>query len=237
MVFSKKQTITKRKYVRRPYKKKVQRRPRQYKQTGVQGRAGIGLPETKMVSLTYCETITLTPGTATPINYTFRMNDIYDPNYTGTGHQPLGRDEWAQLYEKYEVTSAMLKARYYWANSVTGGGAGQAYHVGCTFDTGPAIATLYSTRQEKLKGHAKLLVSDLSKTVNLTEKFNANQWFGDKSVSVPIDIGTSPATAVVCFANLWAQTADGASGEQAAYVDVRIEYKVRLTNPKEILGS
>jgi len=37
--------------------------------------------------------------------YQFRMNSVFDPNSTGTGHQPLGFDQLAALYLRYVVKS------------------------------------------------------------------------------------------------------------------------------------
>ena len=36
--------------------------------------------------------------------YEFNYNSIFDPNQTGAGHQPMGRDQWAGLYTRYLVT-------------------------------------------------------------------------------------------------------------------------------------
>ena len=33
----------------------------------------------------------------------FKVNSIYDPDLTGIGHQPLGRDTWAGIYDYYKV--------------------------------------------------------------------------------------------------------------------------------------
>lgn len=33
----------------------------------------------------------------------FRLNSIFDPDYTGTGHQPFFRDMWASQYDYYSV--------------------------------------------------------------------------------------------------------------------------------------
>jgi len=42
----------------------------------------------------------------------FRLNSIYDPDYTGAGHQPYGFDTYELLYSRYRVFSAswVLKA-------------------------------------------------------------------------------------------------------------------------------
>lgn len=35
--------------------------------------------------------------------YSFRVNSLYDPNYTGGGHQPGGYDQLTAIYNKYRV--------------------------------------------------------------------------------------------------------------------------------------
>jgi hypothetical protein len=32
------------------------------------------------------------------------MNSLFDPNRTGTGHQPIGFDQWMAFYNRYRVT-------------------------------------------------------------------------------------------------------------------------------------
>lgn len=58
--------------------------------------------------LRYCEQLTFNPGSASSSNNTFSINGCYDPNITGTGHQPYGFDEYcaagaAGPYNRYTV--------------------------------------------------------------------------------------------------------------------------------------
>lgn len=47
---------------------------------------------------------------ASATNYqSFRGNSIYDPDYTGVGGQPTGRDQWASLYQEYVVLGSKIK--------------------------------------------------------------------------------------------------------------------------------
>nr|QXP07587.1 MAG: putative capsid protein [Arizlama virus] len=56
------------------------------------------------IKLTYSELGALTYGGAgTAAAYQYISNALYDPNYTGGGHQPLGFDQWAAFYNKYRV--------------------------------------------------------------------------------------------------------------------------------------
>lgn len=66
----------------------------------------------------YCETIALTSGTETNVAvYNFSANSLYDPNVTGVGHQPMGRDEVAALYQNYHVSGGEIEVTYYSAGS------------------------------------------------------------------------------------------------------------------------
>lgn len=62
-------------------------------------------PNSKMVRHKYVDTVTMSvagaPGVAQL--YQFRANSMYDPDYTGVGHQPMFRDEMAAQYKHYTV--------------------------------------------------------------------------------------------------------------------------------------
>lgn len=85
------------------------------------------------VRLTYAENyihnIQINAGTA---DYqVFMTNSIFDPNNTGTGHQPLMRDLWASQYDYYAVLACHYKIRMYNASGqdpvtyTAAGGSGQ----------------------------------------------------------------------------------------------------------------
>lgn len=42
-------------------------------------------------------------------DYSFRLNSLFDPDLTGIGHQPMGRDQLAQFYNRYRVFAASWK--------------------------------------------------------------------------------------------------------------------------------
>ena len=49
----------------------------------------------------------LTPGAAVA-SYVFRGNSLYDPDYTGTGHQPRYYDQLTPIYGRYKVLSSAI---------------------------------------------------------------------------------------------------------------------------------
>lgn len=44
--------------------------------------------------------------------YTFRCNDLYDPNVTGAGHQPMGFDQLMGLYTKFTVLKSKITIKF-----------------------------------------------------------------------------------------------------------------------------
>lgn len=46
-------------------------------------------------------------------DYIFRLNSLYDPNETSTGHQPYGFDQLAALYRNYKVNAVLINVQFY----------------------------------------------------------------------------------------------------------------------------
>lgn len=61
------------------------------------------IPDGEIVHLKYYETFVMDVVAGAPQIYAFRLNSLFDPNLTGVGHQPNGRDQLALLYGKYIV--------------------------------------------------------------------------------------------------------------------------------------
>lgn len=75
-----------------------------------------GIPVSKNVVLRYAETFTLSTGTAGVVGTVQDMilNSLYDPNLTGTGHQPYLYDTYQAQYASYRVNTC--KVELLWGN-------------------------------------------------------------------------------------------------------------------------
>lgn len=68
-----------------------------------------GVSKTARAKLRYCEEVSLSSnGISTVTRYVFAVNSLFDPNVTGTGNQPVGFDEWMNLYNLYTVVGGQM---------------------------------------------------------------------------------------------------------------------------------
>lgn len=72
------------------------------------------LPQHRVVRMRYCESFNVT--TTTVANQfagpTLCCNNLYDPNYSSTGHQPYGYDQMKALYNAYNVLYAKITVTF-----------------------------------------------------------------------------------------------------------------------------
>lgn len=71
-------------------------------------RLGTIVPARCMVKMPYYEEFSVAVGAAAYADYTFSLTSIFDPNTTGTGHQPRGHDQWASFYNYYRVRKVTI---------------------------------------------------------------------------------------------------------------------------------
>jgi len=71
-----------------------------------------GFPQQMKVRLRYVDEYIMTSTAGSTVTQTFRMNSIFDPDFTGVGHQPYGHDQWSPLYNTYVVLGSKLKATW-----------------------------------------------------------------------------------------------------------------------------
>jgi len=60
----------------------------------------------KLGRLVYCTSVNRGLVNQKINGYTFRINSLYDPDYTGTGHRPFGTNEYSQMFNHYTVLGA-----------------------------------------------------------------------------------------------------------------------------------
>jgi hypothetical protein len=67
-------------------------------------------PDSIIVRLRFNDITAFTSGTSG--SYVYAINDVYDPNVTGVGAQPLGFDQWCGLYQRFEVLKSTILVEF-----------------------------------------------------------------------------------------------------------------------------
>jgi len=70
------------------------------------------LPSTKVVKLTYKQNLAMVSTSGIIYKNQFAIGNLYDPDYTGAGHQPHGFDQLAALYKQYVVMGAKMTVNF-----------------------------------------------------------------------------------------------------------------------------
>lgn len=114
--YGRKRSRSARKSFRKRSSSRAFKRARVTRPTMVISRSSL-IPDRYFCKLKYSEQFGMIYTPATAATYQFRANSIYDPNYTGTGHQPLGHDQLITLYNRYRVYGC--KYRIFFTNIST----------------------------------------------------------------------------------------------------------------------
>lgn len=79
---------------------------------------GIGFPAKQAATLKYVENLVMTGTTGATVNHMFRLNSLYDPDYTSTGHSPIYFFQYMNIYNHYCVTGCKMTVTFQpWANN------------------------------------------------------------------------------------------------------------------------
>lgn len=185
-----------------------------------------GLPDTTLVKLRYADTFTLTSLLGATTSKAFRMNSIFDPDYTGAGHQPLYHDAWQALYNRYTVVKSTIKATI---NS-TDTTAGADFLVGIAQDDDGTISTTATTNVEGSNCVSALLTPSggARDTITLygsvyTPKARLGLTNNDDTVGATF--GGNPG--ISWFSSVWASQLNGAASSSVRVLVV-VEFLVKM---------
>lgn len=137
---------------------------------GKQGFSSQAVTATRAYKLRYVHTGTLATETTTGFGqYSFRANSIYDPDYTGVGHQPMGHDTLELLYGRYTVVGSAITVRLTNRNSTA-----QSYGIYLSDDT-KALDKI-STYMECKRGPMVQMRTSNTKPYTCRNKYSARKF-------------------------------------------------------------
>ncbi len=105
------------------------------------------IPDASYVTLTYSDDIDAA-ASANQYLYQWRLNSLYDCNYTSTGVQPVSFDQWMAMYTKFTVFEASVEVRV--VNRTAGSVAYAAFVVDSSTDSSvPSYSGFTVAAQER----------------------------------------------------------------------------------------
>jgi len=165
------------------------KKKKQYSQHPVAVRIGKQpIPKLLYNRLKYAETVNVALGVTGLGSYLFSCNGMYDPNITGTGHQPMYFDQYCAMYDHYTVLKSMIKVTV-----VANTQAALIFSLGQDDDTSISAATS-STIWERPGFQTKVVNTPIqpNDTV-LWSRWDAKKTFGGDPKSDPDLQGTASA--------------------------------------------
>lgn len=179
-------------------------------------------PNTKIVRHKYCEDIIFPGGAAAgvPATYQLRANSMYDPNYTGVGHQPMFRDQMAAEYNYYTVLSSGVKVTFPAED-------GTRRHIALWLDNETTVPTSANDMKEQHRYYSNIRLDKRNGPLKLKCSYDAAKFAKTNVKGILADndqkvaVGSNPSTTAVKYFTLmcWPQY----SGDTLGTIGVSIE--------------
>ncbi len=189
------------------------------------GKNIFGFPPTLQTRLRYCDTVPITCTSGALGKYVFQVNSLFDPDFTGTGHQPLYRDTFSAIYDSYAVVSARVRARMVNTANIPA-------HCGVVFEDDTTASTSYNVLMEQNTGQHWLLpsqsgsLSSHSFSINWScEKMLGIDPYHDQSYKSAFGSNPTVLGALCC----WIQPVDLAT-TATYYLNIEIDQLVYLSD-------
>lgn len=165
--------------------------------------------------------------------YVFSCNGMYDPDFTGTGHQPYYFDQLSAIYNHYTVIGAKIKVSVVGAASTTA-----AFRVSLTQGDDTVITnSTINGQAEQSSGSIVIVPSDCGEAQILTNNYSTKKTFGGNALSndnLQGNSGANPTEQTFWIISL--QAMDQLASVNIAF-DVHIQYIAVWDELKDIVSS
>lgn len=194
------------------------------------------MPHTTVVTLNYTDSCSLNPATSTPANFVFRANDCYDPNYTSTGHQPIGFDQMSLFYSRFCVLRSRIFVTFC-PKSTTDTVATFAGVL--TTATSTLGSSIYEIMEQPTGTYISFRgLSTYGGPRTISTSLSVSKFTGVKSPEMNSNLSsvTTSSPSEPIYYVVWA-SAEDESDSAAMDAQVRIEYTVHFSRLKYLSGS
>lgn len=194
------------------------------------------VPDRKLVRLRYVDAVNINPGIGAVATNTYSANGLYDVDITGTGHQPLGFDQWMAFYDHYTVLGSKCIVRFW-----NGTAASPAIGFINLNDDSTMSTTLSTIAEQPNTKRRALAISGAggSTQVVLSKGFSAKRFFGNKNpMGDDEQAGSAAANPTEqAYYICGAYPLDHAADLGNISMEVEIQYTVMLHERKDLAQS
>jgi len=185
-----------------------------------------------MVKFRYSDLITIDPAAGLTASHLFNANGLFDPNQTGTGHQPYGFDQWMAIYNHYIVESSKITVKFISSNISTT--STSIFIGGVALKDDTSVETDVNTIREAKSSRYTLVPAQEERSV--TNYFNKKTIFRNSEDGVLR--GTASANpSETCVFQIFVQPVDYTSDTVQVKCMVTVDYVARLFELKDFGGS
>lgn len=191
---------------------------------------GLGFPNKLFTRLKYVEHFTLTATNGVLNTYRFCANGCYDPNITGTGHQPMYFDQYSALYDHFVVLGSKIKVKAGYTSSGNTN-AQVAVAVMSNDNASHSLTDISGVTEQSQVSRSVLL--DPFNTKTITKSYSAKRVYGGNILSQDNLRGSATANPTeTWYYDFMYQGIGGANASITLYVE--IDYYVCWTELNDI---
>lgn len=168
----------------------------------------------------------------TVLDYKWNLNSLFDPNKTGTGHQPYGFDTYATLYNRYRVfkVKAIIKACC----------SSGVYKITALANNNVSTESSASLAAEKPGAITKTL--EVSRGATIVRTYNLPRLNGSTSAAYKSDdrfqaLCSASPTETIILHLVHSTMTDGTPGSGAVAYNVTFIFYAEFFDPSDIAQS
>jgi len=221
---------------KKAYKRPVRRVKRYRRRKFPMYRKKLGLstmPRTHLAKLKYFDQITIdAPPGGIPGRYVFRCNSAYDPDYSGLGHQPMGFDQYMNMYSRYRVIGSKISCTFV-ANDTTS--AASSALCGILKTTIPtAVLNSAGLIENDKCVYRTIQLGETSKPISL--KYSTKKAQGLKNIMDNFEIsGTVNSSPIIeDYFHVWVAPVNANQDPQTVSCQIHLEYLVIFSDPVQL---
>lgn len=192
------------------------------------------MPRVVTTTLRYCAQIQINPSIGTTASHLFRANDLYDPDFTGTGHQPLGFDQMIAFFDHFKVLGSKIRVSFTPTATASIVGVG-------LIDQNGFSGTSESVMEQRGFKWKSMASAGSEGAVTILHKVDCPTFFGQSfqgyMAENKYEGSASASPTEDLFWQVYVGPANGSDDIPSTFVNVEIEYKAAFYEPKYLPSS